>query len=137
VEVTVPNSSGPPEKGELRFIDNNVDPTTGTIRMRAFFDNHSGALWPGLFVNTVVTLSEQSDATVVPSQAITAGQGGSFVYVLREDSTVVARPVTSSRSLDGFTIIANGLQAGETVVTDGQVRLASGAKVEVKNAVKE
>jgi membrane fusion protein, multidrug efflux system len=133
VEATVPNSSGRPEVGKLVFVDNAVDTTTGTIRLRALFDNSSNALWPGLYVNTVMTLAEQSNATVIPSQAITAGQQGSFVYVVQADGTVAPRPVATSRSVEGQAVIDKGLEPGETVVTDGQVRLVPGAKVLIKN----
>jgi membrane fusion protein, multidrug efflux system len=133
VEATVPNSSGPPEVGKLVFVDNAVDATTGTIRLRALFENSSNALWPGLYVNTVMTLSEESNATVIPSQAITAGQQGSSVYVVQADGTVAPRAVVSSRSVGGQAVIDKGLKPGETVVTDGQVRLVPGAKVQIKN----
>jgi len=133
VEATVPNSSGPPEVGKLVFVDNAVDTTTGTIRLRALFENSSNALWPGLYVNAVMTLSEESNATVIPSQAITAGQQGSSVYVVQADGTVAPRAVVSSRSVGGQAVIDKGLKPGETVVTDGQVRLVPGAKVQIKN----
>ena len=133
VEATVPNSSGPPEVGKLVFVDNAVDATTGTIRLRALFENSSNALWPGLYVNAVMTLSEESNATVIPSQAITAGQQGSSVYVVQADGTVAPRAVVSSRSVGGQAVIDKGLKPGETVVTDGQVRLVPGAKVQIKN----
>lgn len=133
VEATVPNSLGPPEVGKLVFVENAVDTTTGTIRLRALFENSSNALWPGLYVNTVMTLAEESNATVIPSQAITAGQQGSLVYVVQADGTVAPRAVTSSRSVGGQAVIDKGLKPGETVVTDGQVRLVPGAKVQIKN----
>ena len=133
VEATVPSSSGPPEVGALTFVDNTVDPTTGTIHLRATFENSRGVLWPGLYVNTLMTLAQQSNATVVPAQAITAGQQGSFVYVVQADGAVAARTVTSSRTVDGLAVIDKGLQPGETVVTDGQVRLVPGSKVQIKN----
>jgi len=133
VEATVPNSSGPPEVGKLVFVDNAVDTTTGTIRLRALFENSSNALWPGLYVNAVMTLSEESNATVIPSQAITAGQQGSLVYVVEADGTVAPRAVVSSRSVGGQAVIDKGLKPGETVVTDGQVRLVPGAKIQIKN----
>ena len=132
VEATLPNSLGPPEIGKLVFVENAVDTTTGTIRLRALFENSSSALWPGLYVNTVMTLAEESNATVIPSQAIIAGQQGSLVYVVRADGTVAPRAVVSSRSVGGQAVIDKGLQPGETVVTDGQVRLVPGAKVQIK-----
>ena len=133
VEATVPNSLGPPEVGKLVFVENAVDTTTGTIRLRALFENSHNALWPGLYVNTVMTLAEESNATVIPSQAITAGQQGSLVYVVQADGTVAPRAVVSSRSVGGQAVIDKGLKPGETVVTDGQVRLVPGAKVQIKN----
>jgi multidrug efflux system membrane fusion protein len=132
VVATVPNGSGRPEVGKLVFIDNAIDTTTGTIRLRALFDNSSNTLWPGLYVNTLMTLAQQSNATVVPAQAITAGQQGAFVYVVQADGTVAPRPVASSRSVEGLAVIDKGLEPGETVVTDGQVRLVPGAKVQIK-----
>jgi multidrug efflux system membrane fusion protein len=137
VEATVPNGSGRPEVGKLHFVNNAVDATTGTIRMGALFDNPSNALWPGLYVNILITLAEASNAMVIPSQAITAGQQGSFVYVVQADGTVAPRPVVSSRSVEGQAVIDKGLKPGETVVTDGQVRLAPGAKVQIKNSLSD
>jgi multidrug efflux system membrane fusion protein len=133
VEATGPDS-GAPETGTLTFVDNAVDTTTGTIHLRATFKNEANRLWPGLFANTLMTLSQQANATVVPAQALTAGQQGSFVYVVREDSTVAPRPVVSTRTIQGEAVIDKGLQPGETVVTDGQVRLVPGARVQIKNA---
>lgn len=133
VEATVPNNPGPSEVGTLTFVDNTVDPTTGTIHLRASFENKRAVLWPGLYVNTLMTLAQQSNATVIPAQAITAGQQGSFVYVVKTDGSVAPRPVTSSRSVEGLAVIDKGLEPGETVVTDGQVRLVPGSKVQIKN----
>lgn len=135
VEATVPNSAGSPEIGTLTFVDNLVDQTTGTIRLAASFENSRNVLWPGLYVNTLITLAEQSKATVVPVQAITAGQDGSFVYVVKDDNTVVPRPVVTSRTVGGEAVIDKGLQVGETVVTDGQVRLTPGVSVQIKNSL--
>jgi len=132
VAASVPSSPEAPEVGTLTFIDNAVDPTTGTIHLRATFDNRRGLLWPGLYVNTLITLSQQSNAKVIPAQALNAGQQGSFVYVVHDDSTVSARPVVSSRSIEGQAVIDKGLELGESVVTDGQVRLVPGAKVQIK-----
>ena len=134
VEATVPNSGGRREVGQLVFIDNAIDTTTGTIRLRALFQNSSNALWPGLYVNTLMTLAEQSSATIIPAQAITAGQQGSFVYVVQTDGTVMPRAVASSRNVEGQAVIDKGLQPGETIVIDGQVRLIPGAKVQIKNS---
>jgi multidrug efflux system membrane fusion protein len=133
VEATLPHSSGGPEVGKLVFVDNAIDTTTGTIRLRALFENSVNALWPGLYVNIRMTLAQQSNATVIPSQAINAGQQGSFVYVVQADGSVAPRAVTSSRSVEGQAVIDKGLQPGETVVTDGQVRLVPGARVQIKN----
>ncbi len=133
VEATVPNSSDRPEVGTLVFVDNAVDATTGTISLHARFDNRRNVFWPGMYVNVLITLAEQSNATVIPSQAITAGQQGSFVYVVSAEGTVAPRTVVSSRSVEGRAVIEQGLKPGETVVTDGQVRLVPGARVQIKN----
>jgi membrane fusion protein, multidrug efflux system len=137
VTATVPNNPGPVEKGTLNFVDNAVDMTTGTIHLRARFANGQNRLWPGLFVNTVLTLSQQTGATVVPLEAISSGQQGSFVYVLKENNTVEARPVVSRRTVQNEAVIEKGLQPGETIVTDGQVRLVPGAKVEIKGTLND
>jgi multidrug efflux system membrane fusion protein len=133
VEATAPNAAGSPEVGSLTFVDNTVDTTTGTIHLRATFENQRGLLWPGLYVNTLMTLAHQANATVIPTQAITAGQQGAFVYIVQGDGTVTPRSVTSSRSVEGLAVIDKGLEPGETVVTDGQVRLVPGSKVQIKN----
>ncbi len=133
--VAATTSQGPGEilHGAVTFVDNAVDPTTGTIHLRATFENAQNRLWPGLFVNVVMTLSEQANATVVPMQAITAGQNGSMVYVLKPDNTVETRDVVSTRTGGGFAVIEKGLVAGETVVIDGQTRLTKGARVQIKS----
>ena len=137
VEATVPNSADRPEVGTLVFVDNAVDATTGTISLHARFDNRRNVLWPGLYVNIVITLAEQSNSTVIPSQAITAGQQGSFVYVVQADGTVAPRAVATSRSVEGQAVIDRGLKPGEIVVTDGQVRLVPGARVQIKNGLSD
>jgi multidrug efflux system membrane fusion protein len=132
VKAMVPKDDGPPEEGFLSFINNTVDAATGTILLKGTFQNTQRRLWPGQFVNVVMTLSTQPDAIVVPTQAIQTGQNGQFVFVLKSDQTVEARPISVGQALDGETIISKGVQVGETVVTDGQLRLAPGAKVQIK-----
>lgn len=132
VAVTVPQDSSESQEGDVTFVDSAVDSTTGTIHMRATFPNSQNRLWPGLFVNAVLRLSEDPHATVVPTQAITQGQNGTFVYVVKSDNTVEQRPVVSSRDADGFAVIDKGLSPDETVVIDGQARLARGVKIQIK-----
>ena len=122
-----------PAHGALSFVDNTVDRTTGTIRLRATFANEDARLWPGQFVNVTLTLAEQANAVVTPTEAVQTGQAGQFVFVVKNDSSVEMRPVTVSRSADGMSIIEKGLQPGETVVVDGQVSLVPNAKVTIKN----
>ncbi len=134
VQATARGQQGAPATGELTFVNNTVDPTTGTIQLKATFPNREGVLWPGQFADVIVGLTVQSDVVVVPSQAIQTGQQGQYVYVMRPDSTVESRPVTTGRTLDGETAVPKGLQPGEKVVTDGQLRLAPGMRVQVKTA---
>ena len=115
----------------LTFVDNQVDATTGTILLKGTFENTARRLWPGQFVNVVLTLSVQTDALVVPSQAVQMGQQGQFVFVVKADKTVEARPVAVDRESAGESVIAKGLAVEETVVTDGQLQLVNGTKVEV------
>jgi multidrug efflux system membrane fusion protein len=130
VQARVPERPTP-VAGQLTFINNTVDPATGTVQLKATFANAEGALWPGQFVHAVLTLSSQP-AVLVPSQAVQPGQQGTFVFVVQEDLRVEARPVRVGRRLERETIIEEGLAAGERVVTDGQLRLVPGAKVEIK-----
>jgi multidrug efflux system membrane fusion protein len=131
VEATFQKMSVPPQQGELTFIDNAVDPTTGMIQLKATFPNGNSALWPGQFVQVSLTLSEQPHVIVVPSQAIQNSQKGEFVFVVKTDQTVEMRSVVTGITRDGETVVEK-LQAGETVVTDGQLRLVPGAKVNIK-----
>ena len=128
----VPTGEQQPVRGAVTFIDNAVDVTTGTIRLKATFANHEKRLWPGQFANVSLTLTVQPDALVVPSQAVQSGQQGAYVFVVKPDATVEARRVVTARTQGNETIVASGLQAGEQVVTDGQTRLTGGAKVEVR-----
>jgi multidrug efflux system membrane fusion protein len=133
VQVVFENMKVPPSQGELTFVNNAVDETTGTIQLKATFPNENNALWPGQFVHVTLTLSELTNAVVVPSQAIQTGQNGEFVYVVKPDQTAEERPVTIGIAYQGETVVKKGLKAGETVVTDGQLRLAPGVKVNVKS----
>jgi len=128
------NMQGPPPQGALTFVNNTVDATTGTIQLKATFPNEDGTLWPGQFVNVTLTLSELTNAVVVPTQAVQTGQTGQFIYVVKPDQTVEERPVTTGIEYGTETVVEKGLKAGETVVTDGQLRLAPGVKVEDKSA---
>ncbi|HYP08164.1 MAG TPA: efflux RND transporter periplasmic adaptor subunit, partial [Bryobacteraceae bacterium] len=116
--------------GYLSVVDNTVDTATGGIRLKATFDNRDGFLWPGQFVNVVLTLDTQQDATVIPTEAVQAGQKGSIVYVVKQDKSVEPREVQTGRIAGSRTVIQSGLAPGETVVTDGHLRLFPGAKIQ-------
>jgi membrane fusion protein, multidrug efflux system len=135
VTALIPNDPNKPPVGKLSFVDNTVDQATGTIKLKGEFANADRRLWPGQFVNVVLTLRTQPNAIVVPSQAIQTGQQGQFVFVIKPDMTVDARQVVVARSGDGQAVIEKGLNAGENVVTDGQLRLIPGSKVEIKQAI--
>jgi multidrug efflux system membrane fusion protein len=122
-------------EGRLDFIDNAVDATTGTILLKAVFANTDRALWPGQFVDIVTRLGEEAGTVVVPAAAVQVGQRGLQVFVVKPDRTVELRPVETGRSANGLTAIRSGVKAGETVVTDGQLRLVPGARVELKPLV--
>jgi RND family efflux transporter MFP subunit len=117
--------------GKIAFIDNTVDPQTATIMVRASFDNKGERLWPGAIANVRVTLRTDRNVVVVPTEAVQSGQRGTFVYVV-ENNLAKVRQVTVARTFEGSSIIAKGLSAGETVVTDGQLSLRDGARVDVK-----
>ncbi len=123
-----------PTKGTLSFVDNAVDTLTGTILLKARFENQDGALWPGEFVNVGLTLFTQPNALVVPSPAIVQGQQGPFVFVVKADGSAEMRPVVIGRVAGDLTVVDRGLAPGESVVTDGQLRLTAGAHVQVKGA---
>jgi len=129
VAATFEGLEGAPPEGELTFIDNTVDTTTGMIQLKATFTNEADVLWPGQYVQVQMTLSELTNVIVVPSQALQTGQAGQFTYVVKPDQTVEARPVVAGITYQNLTVVAKGLQAGETVVTDGQLRLAPGVLV--------
>ncbi len=119
--------------GQLSFVDNAIDPTTNTVKLRASFANADERLWPGEFVNIALTLGKGTDALVVPEAAVKAGPNGSYVFVVK-DGAAAQRAVIVTRSFDGESVIAQGLATGETVVIDGQSRLIDGSKVRVAHA---
>ncbi len=123
-----------PDEGELAFIDNAVDSTTGTIRLKGTFTNKGHRLWPGEFVRIKLRLTTIPDALVVPNQAVQSGQDGSYVFVVREDRSVESRPVVTGARVDQDLVIDKGLRAGETVVTEGQLRLAPNMRVQLAGA---
>jgi len=129
VQATFPNAAHAPVAGRLSFIDNSADMTTGTIKLKAEFPNVDKALWPGQFVNIVLTLYEQKDAIVAPSAAIQNGPNGQYVYLVKPDMTVELRNIKISRAEANDTVVASGLKAGDQVVVVGQLRLAPGSKV--------
>ena len=102
--------------------------------LKGTFNNADHRLWPGQFVNVVLRLSQQANAVVVPTQAVQTGQNGNYLFAVKPDNTVEMRPVSPGGAFEGFTVIQKGIKAGETVVTDGQLRLFPGAKVEVKGS---
>lgn len=132
----LPSDNSRGETGYLSFVDNTVDPSTGNIKLKATFSNAGLRLWPGEFVNVVLRLTQQENAIVVPAQAVLTGQQGDYVFLVKPDMTVDSRAVKVLRTINGESVIAsNDLQAGQTVVTDGQVRLVPGIKVSIKNSL--
>lgn len=131
----IPNNMEGSSFGVLTFVDNGIDSSTGMIQLKAAFPNTDKALWPGQFLNVVLTLTVENDAIVVPSQAVQTGQSGQFVMVVKSDSTVEARLVTVERNYEEDAVVSSGLKPGETVVTDGLLRLVPGSTVEIKKAL--
>ncbi|HYP13266.1 MAG TPA: efflux RND transporter periplasmic adaptor subunit, partial [Bryobacteraceae bacterium] len=133
LEVRVSPQEAPdrPLIGQLSLVDNSVDTTTGTIRLKATLPNTDAALWPGQFVNAILTLDTTKDASVVPLEAVQSGPKGSYVYVVQPNKTVENRVIVAGRSFARRIIINSGLKPGETVVIDGHLRLAPGARVRV------
>src|ERR1035437_2374275 len=122
------------ERGALTFVDNTVDVTTGTIKLKGTFPNIDHKLWPGQFVRVTLRLTTQQNAVVVPNEAIQTGPTGAFVYVVKQDKSVESRPVVTGARVDQDMVVSDGLAVGETVVTEGQLRLAPGSKVVVRDA---
>jgi multidrug efflux system membrane fusion protein len=135
VRAAAPEETPGVHKGKLTFIDNAVDRSTGTIMLKAEFANHDTMMWPGEFVNVVLVLKELPEAVVVPAQAIGTGQQGDYLFVLKSDATVELRPVTVQYRLNNDAVIERGVEPGERVVIDGQLRLRPGASVIVKPPV--
>jgi multidrug efflux system membrane fusion protein len=126
------DGSGEPETGTLSFVDSAVDTSTGTIKLKGTFQNTGHKLWPGQFVNVTLRLTTRGGALVVPNQAVQTGQDGTFVYVVKEDRTVEVRPVVTGPRIDLDLVIDKGVSAGETVVTEGQLRLQPGSRVQLR-----
>src|ERR687885_981876 len=135
VDAVIPKDEGHPERGELTFVDSGVDPTTGTIQLKATFANAQERLTPGQFLNVVMKLAEEPNAIAVPSVAVQLGQKGQYVFVVKPDKTVEVRPVTVGNTVGSETVIKQGLKPGEQVVTDGQFNLVPGASVDVKQGL--
>ncbi|HXT50164.1 MAG TPA: efflux RND transporter periplasmic adaptor subunit [Thermoanaerobaculia bacterium] len=132
--VEVRDSGGVSRTGSLTFVDNTIDSQNGTIQLKATVDNADRSLWPGELVNVALRLGVE-EAVVAPESAVQSGQQGDYVFVVKADQTVESRPVKVARNVgEDFVVIAEGLQGGETVVTDGQLRLVPGAKVAIKNS---
>ncbi len=129
-----PGGGGEPSEGSLTFIDNAVDTATGTILLKGRFPNDDGALWPGAFVNIRLQLYVEPNALVVPASAVVAGQQGNFVFVIQKDNSAATRAVTVTRTAGDYAIVNGDVQPGDRVVTDGQLRLRQGSKVQIKAA---
>ena len=132
VEASPPNDESRPSRGRVSFVDNAVDHTTGTIEIRGTFSNEDRRLWPGQFVNVTVTLGTEPNAIVVPTLAVQAGQQGPFVFVVKTDNTVDMRSMQVARTAGPNTVVKKGLAAGETIVTEGQLRLVPGSRIEIR-----
>ncbi|GAX42430.1 RND family efflux transporter MFP subunit [Tolypothrix sp. NIES-4075] len=133
VDVTF-SGNNTPIPGVLTFVNNTVDNSTGTIQLIGDFDNAQGNLFPGQYVNTTLTLTQEPNATVVPTQAVQNGPNGQFVFVVKPDMTVENAPVTVSSTIDGLAVVQKGVQPGAQVVTDGQANLVTGSKIRIKTA---
>jgi membrane fusion protein, multidrug efflux system len=134
VTVAFTGNGEKPLSGYLTFLNNTVDSTTGTIQLIGDFENTSGKLFPGQFVKTTLTLTQEPNATVVPSQAVQTGPNGQFVFVVKPDDTVENVPVTATGTVNGLSVIQKGIEPGQSVVTDGQANLVTGSKIRNKTA---
>jgi membrane fusion protein, multidrug efflux system len=131
----IPRGDSRTESGSLTFVNNTVDPTTGTIQLMGTFANGDHRLWPGQFADVTLRLAEQQNALVVPSQTVQTGQDGDYVFVVQPDKTVKTENVKIGRTVNGLTEVLSGLTDGQTVVTDGQIRLVTGTKVYFTNGL--
>lgn len=132
VQAQPPNDETAASEGHITFVDNSVDQTTGTIKVKGSFPNTDHRLWPGQYVNVIVTLTTDRAAIVVPLAAVQAGQQGSYVFVIKPDDTAELRPVHVARQTATEIILKDGVTPGETVVTDGHLRLVPGSRVSIK-----
>jgi len=133
VTARAQDGSGDVEQGELTFIDSSVDTSTGTIRLKGTFPNKDHKLWPGQFVNVGLRLTMRNNAVVVPNQAVQTGQDGTYVYLVGADRAVSVRAIKTGPRIDQDMVIDEGLQGGETVVTEGQLRLQPGSRVQIRD----
>jgi membrane fusion protein, multidrug efflux system len=136
VNANFPAGEGRPEQGVLTFIDNAVDRTTGTIKLKAEFTNSERRLWPGQFINVALTLATQNDAVVIPSEAIQVGPDGQQVFIVKENKQVELRPVSVGQTNEGEAVITKGVAVGEQVVREGQFLLSPGSRVDIKEPAK-
>jgi hypothetical protein len=136
VNANFPAAEGRPEQGLLTFIDNAVDRTTGTIKLKAEFTNSERRLWPGQFINVALTLATQTDAVVIPSEAIQVGPDGQQVFIVKENKQVELRPVSVGQTNEGEAVITKGVTVGEQVVREGQFLLSPGSRVDIKEPAK-
>jgi len=134
VQAILPGREGAPLAGTLSFLDNSVDRSTGTVLLKASFANHERVLWPGQYVNVTLTLATRPDAILIPTRAVQTGQKGPYVFVVEADGTAQSRPVVPGAPIGDDTIVESGLKEGETIVTDGQLRIVPGAKVDAQGA---
>jgi len=137
VQAALAEGGGEAHAGTLTFVDNTVDRSTGTVRLKATFPNHDRTLWPGQFVDVRLKVSIRPNALVVPTQALQTGQQGPYVFVVKGDQTVESRKVTPGAAVGRETIVEKGLEVGESVVTDGQLRLVPGTKIVIKTGLAE
>jgi multidrug efflux system membrane fusion protein len=135
VDASFQSDEGRAEQGRLEFVDNAVDRSTGTIKLKAVFANTERRLWPGQFINVALTLTTQPDAVVVPSEAVQVGQDGQHVFVVQPDKRVEVRPVTLGTTSGGEAVIIKGLAAGEQIVREGQFLLGPESRIEIKDTV--